>query len=192
MKLAEELVTMGFKPIAALLLLLSSTHAFISSPTSSKAVSGVLRQRRISSTRVNGFLDNFFPATKPQQVTETKPSYELVTIDQDFRGAGLFLTLGAVLDVIPYIQLTLGPIVTLLGVLFLVQTFRLRFQFTEDNNFQLVTVNPLTGEIEDSGENVIVGGANRWDCDTIVNYDFFPVNWIDSNPIGPILVYFKA
>ena len=71
-----------------------------------------------------------------------------------------------------------------MGILFLVQTFRIKFIFTEDNDFLL-----LSGGEEDPGENVVVGGANRWACDTIVNYDFFPA--IDSSPVGPILIYFK-
>ena len=50
-----------------------------------------------------------------------------VVIGKDFRLSAVFLTGGLLLDQIPYLQLTLGPIVTQLGVLFLVQTFRLNF-----------------------------------------------------------------
>jgi hypothetical protein len=39
--------------------------------------------------------------------------------------------LAAVFDTIPWVQLTLGPLFTVLGLLFLVQTFRIRFVFTE-------------------------------------------------------------
>lgn len=127
--------------------------------------------------------------TKADRTTPT-PKYDPVTINPDFRVATLFLSIGLVLDQIPYIQLTLGPVITLLGLLFLVQTFRIRFRFTEDNELELVNVsNLLSGEVESSGENLVVGGANIWKCDTIVNYDFFPP--IDSSPVGPILVYFK-
>mmetsp|Transcript_9645 Transcript_9645/g.18931 ORF Transcript_9645/g.18931 Transcript_9645/m.18931 type:complete len:104 (+) Transcript_9645:491-802(+) len=42
----------------------------------------------------------------------------------------------------------------------------------------------------DSGENIVVGGDNRWTYDSFVNYAFFPEGWIDQ-PQGPILVYFK-
>jgi Protein of unknown function (DUF3119) len=120
-----------------------------------------------------------------------KPQYDNVTIDPDFRVAGLFLAIGIVLDQIPYIQWTLGLFTTLLGVLFLVQTFRIRFVFDEDNCLELKTTSFGSDSIEDAGENIIVGGANRWACDKIVNYDFFPKGWIDDNPVGPILVYFK-
>jgi Protein of unknown function (DUF3119) len=136
-------------------------------------------------TKLNGFNFDFF---KPKVAEPVIPKFEAVTIEPDLRIAGVFLTLGIVLDFVPYIQLILGPFVTLLGILFLVQTFRLRFVFDEDNNLELQTT---TSPDKSSGENIVVGGANKWDCRTIVNYDFFPKGWIDSSPTGPILVYFK-
>ena len=57
--------------------------------------------------------------------------------------------------------------------------FRLDFTF-DDEAFEL-----KSGE-EDIGENVVVGGANRWAYDTFVNYETFPKGWD-----VPILVYFK-
>ena len=57
--------------------------------------------------------------------------------------------------------------------------FRLDFTF-DDEAFEL-----KSGE-EDIGENVVVGGANRWAYNTFVNYETFPKGW-DI----PILVYFK-
>eukprot|EP00970_Alexandrium_tamarense_P000127 scaffold17_cov194-Alexandrium_tamarense.AAC.6 len=39
--------------------------------------------------------------------------------------------------------------------------------------------------LADSGENIVVGGANRWSYDSFVNWDFYPS--VDF----PILVYFK-
>lgn len=124
-------------------------------------------------------------------------------MEPDFRVAGLFLVAGCALDVIPYVQLTLGPLVTLLGAVILLQTFRIRFRFTADNCFELVTTTDektQDGQEEygSSGENLVVGGENRWRCDKIVNYDFFPS--IDDDEGGsfsritggqPILVYFK-
>ncbi|GAX19321.1 hypothetical protein FisN_4Lh099 [Fistulifera solaris] len=147
-----------------------------------------------SPTRLNGFLEDIFSKAQSfgkKNVVEAiePPQYDPVTIEPDFRVAALFLGSGILLDTIPYIQLTLGPLVTLLGLLFLVQTFRIRFVLNEDNALELLTVNPFTGETKDSGENVVVGGANVWATSSIVNYDFFPP--IDSSPVGPILVYFK-
>jgi len=104
-------------------------------------------------------------------------------VDPDFRLAGIFLSVGVLLDTIPYLQLTIGPIVTLLGILFLVQTFRLKF-VCDSTSFELLNTS------QESGENIVVGGANRWKYSSFVNYEFFPKGWIDQ-PQGPILVYFK-
>jgi hypothetical protein len=149
---------------------------------------------RTGNTARYGFFQDLLGPGFRKPAPAVPKKWDQVTIEPDFRVAGLFLLLGGVLDTVPYVQLTLGPLVTLLGILFFVQTCRLRFQFDEDNNFQLVTVNPFTGQLAtDVGDNVIVGGANRWACDSFVNYDFFPSGWIDddANPVGPILVYFK-
>lgn len=71
----------------------------------------------------------------------------------------------------------------LLGALFVVQATRIRFVFDE-TSFEL----KMGGDnLEDSGENVVVGGANRWEYDTFVNYDFFP----KADSVLPVLVYFK-
>jgi Protein of unknown function (DUF3119) len=104
-------------------------------------------------------------------------------IDPDFRLAGIFLTAGLLLDLLPILQFTLGPIITLLGVLFFVQTIRLKF-VCDSNAFELMNTS------QESGENIVVGGANRWAYTSFVNYEFFPKGWIDQ-PQGPILVYFK-
>lgn len=138
-----------------------------------------------------GFLGDLFkPKEDPVSEEAEAVYYAPVTIASDFRVAGALLAAAYLLDQIPYIQLTLGPIVTLLGVLFLLQSFRVRFVFNDQNELELMTVKDvLTGTTESSGENVVVGGENIWACDTIVNYDFFPP--IDSSPVGPILVYFK-
>ena len=47
-----------------------------------------------------------------------------------------------------------------------------------------------TSSGEDTGENIVVGGENKWAYDSFVNWEFFPKGWIDQ-PQGPILVYFK-
>ena len=80
----------------------------------------------------------------------------------------------------------LGGLTFFLAALFALQASRIRFVFDE-TSFELKKVNDNEGEDElrDSGENVVVGGANRWDYDTFVNWDFFP------NVDYPILVYFK-
>jgi Protein of unknown function (DUF3119) len=148
------------------------------------------RSNTASSTGLHGFFSDLFSAKG-----ESKPAatvFEPVVIEPDYRLGAFTLALGGLLDSIPYIQYSLGPLVTLLGVLFVVQTARIRFVFDE-TAFELKTstVDAETGELATTGENVVVGGANRWDCSSIINYDFFPQSWVDDFPGFPVLVYFK-
>ena len=168
-------------------LLATGCNAFVPHPPQQSAISPVgisgFQSRQASTTSLN-----FFSLGKKEE--EAPVVFEPVVIDPDFRVSLLFLAVGGLLDLIPYIQLTLGPFVTLLGLLFLVQTFRLRFIFDE-TSFELATVQSADGtELGSSGENVVVGGENKWRTESIFNYDFFPEGWIDG-PVGPILVYFK-
>ena len=111
--------------------------------------------------------------------TALRASASDVTIDKDFRLALGTCGVALVLDQIPVLKWLPGLPLTLLGLLFLIQTFRLDFTF-DDEAFEL-----KSGE-EDIGENVVVGGANRWAYNTFVNYETFPKGWD-----VPILVYFK-
>jgi Protein of unknown function (DUF3119) len=176
-------------------LLLSQATAFVPFQQHHGGVD--VRQRRSttrsssasSSSRLQAnFLDNLFAKTKaaPQKKKILPPP---VVIDRDYRVAAVFLTAGLLLDLIPYVQFLLGIPLTLLGILFFVQTYRVRFVFDEENNLSI----RIGDELKESGENIVVGGANVWNCDTIVNYDFFPKGWIDNAfPLDlPILVYFK-
>ncbi|XP_024979836.1 uncharacterized protein LOC112516834 [Cynara cardunculus var. scolymus] len=67
----------------------------------------------------------------------------------------------------------------LLGLLLLFQTTRVRFVF-DDDSLEV----KVGQELEDSGENVFVGGKNRWKYSSFVNWELW---W----PNFPILVYFK-
>ncbi|KAF5741987.1 hypothetical protein HS088_TW09G00026 [Tripterygium wilfordii] len=67
----------------------------------------------------------------------------------------------------------------LLGLLLLFQTTRVRFVF-DDEALEVKVGN----ELQESGENVFVGGKNRWKYSTFVNWELW---W----PNFPILVYFK-
>ncbi|XP_024018689.1 uncharacterized protein LOC21389015 [Morus notabilis] len=69
--------------------------------------------------------------------------------------------------------------VGLLGLLLLFQTTRVRFVF-DDEALEV----KVGDELQDSGENVFVGGKNRWKYSTFVNWELW---W----PNFPILVYFK-
>ena len=91
---------------------------------------------------------------------------------------------GPALIVAPYL---FGGFVTLLGVLFIVQTLRIRFVF-DDEAFEVKTLDlseGLDGALGDTGENFAVGGENRWAYSSFVNWEFFPTQSF------PILVYFK-
>jgi NIMA (never in mitosis gene a)-related kinase len=70
-------------------------------------------------------------------------------------------------------------IFTLFGGFVAYQTSTLRFTF-DDSSFALVK-----SDGSSIGENVVVGGENRWKYDTFVNWDFLP------SESFPILVYFK-
>ncbi|XP_076912142.1 uncharacterized protein LOC143570354 [Bidens hawaiensis] len=69
--------------------------------------------------------------------------------------------------------------VGLLGLLLLFQTTRVRFVF-DDEALEV----KVGKELEESGENVFVGGKNRWKYTSFVNWELW---W----PNIPILVYFK-
>jgi len=67
----------------------------------------------------------------------------------------------------------------LFGLFLAFQTTTLRFTF-DDTSFALVK-----SDLSSTGENVVVGGENKWEYKSFVNYDFFP------NDKFPVLVYFK-
>ena len=134
-------------------------------------------------------LKSFDPQQK-KEATPPEPKFDPVVVEPDFRVAALFLGGGILLDTLPILQFTLGPILTLLGVLFLVQAYRVRFRFDEEGYFEVLL--NAGDELKQSGENFAVGGENKWKTSSIVNYDFFP--GFDSalgKVTGPILVYFK-
>lgn len=67
----------------------------------------------------------------------------------------------------------------LLGLLLLFQTTRVKFVF-DDEALEV----KVGDELEESGENVFVGGKNRWNYSTFINWEYW---W----PNFPVLVYFK-
>ena len=75
--------------------------------------------------------------------------------------------------------LAVGLPVAIFGAFLAFQTTNLRFTF-DDSAFSLVK-----SDLSTTGENVVVGGENRWAYKSFVNYDVFP------NKDYPVLVYFK-
>lgn len=101
----------------------------------------------------------FFKPKQAQDLKPVKPKFETVIIEPDYRVGALFLALGGLLDTVPYVQLFLGPFITLLGVLFVVQASRIRFIFDEDS-IELLNKGEKAGELTSSGENIVVGESD--------------------------------
>lgn len=83
-----------------------------------------------------------------------------------------------------------------LGLLFGVQAARVRFVAGKDS-FEIlkkpwnsVAPDDELGALEYAGDNVVVGGTNRWRYSAFTNYEFFPKGWVDMG-LPPILIYFK-
>lgn len=106
-----------------------------------------------------------------------KTAKETVVPDPDYRIPVVLLGTAAALVYTDNL-LPAAPI-GLLGLLLLFQTTRVRFVF--DGEALEVKVG---NEMQESGENVFVGGKNRWKYSTFVNWEFW---W----PSFPVLVYFK-
>lgn len=107
----------------------------------------------------------------------TKTTRETVVPDPDYR---LPIAILGIAGAFAYADnlLAAAP-VGLLGLLLLFQTTRVRFVF-DDDSLEVKVGN----ELQESGENVFVGGKNRWKYSTFVNWELW---W----PQFPILVYFK-
>jgi hypothetical protein len=150
------------------------------------------------------FLSGLFP-NKQEKIPESpkKPKLPDVVIDSDYTLSYVFAAIGIFIILtspdktcVPGSSFVCPPSIwgvvqgglNLLFASFLaVQARRIRFVFDE-TSFELKNVEFGASKEEvlrASGENFVVGGANRWDYDKFVNYDFFPS--VDY----PVLVYFK-
>lgn len=102
---------------------------------------------------------------------------ETVVPDPDYRIPIVLLGLSGGLFYVE--NLPAAVPIGLLGLLLLFQTTRVRFVFDDE------ALEVKVGEqLEESGENVFVGGKNRWKYSSFVNWELW---W----PNFPILVYFK-
>eukprot|EP00249_Psilotum_nudum_P003444 c16843_g1_i1 orf=201-833(+) len=107
----------------------------------------------------------------------SKTARETVVLDPDYRIPIILLSTAAGFIYADNL-LPAGPI-GLLGLLLLFQTTRVRFVFDDD----AMEVR-IGNQLQNSGENVFVGGENRWKYSTFVNWELW---W----PSFPVLVYFK-
>ncbi|XP_057537465.1 uncharacterized protein LOC130815122 isoform X1 [Amaranthus tricolor] len=112
-----------------------------------------------------------------RKVKPAKTKRETVVPDPDYRIP--IVLLGAAGALIYSDNIVAAVPVGLLGLLLLVQATRVRFVF-DDEALEV----KVGSELKESGENVFVGGKNRWKYSTFVNWEFW---W----PSFPILVYFK-
>ena len=134
-----------------------------------------------------GFVQGLFSQQKGITVAESKtPAIPDVVVDSDYTLAAVFagIGLGTFLlgNVFSFVG---GGLLILLATLFAVQASRIRFVF-DGEAFELKNAGADNEQLSDSGENFVVGGANRWAYNSFVNWEFFP----KGSPI-PILVYFK-
>jgi hypothetical protein len=177
--------------VVAFLLHALSCLAF--SPHPSKVVRAKTVHRPLPRTHLRAssspfdFLQTIFSSSSMKE-PPSRPRIPDVVVDSDYTLAAAFAVVG-----VSIIAADRGGVggalgggfVTLLASLFAVQASRVRFVFDE-TCFELKTVDSVgSAELRDSGENIVVGGANRWAYESFVNWDFFP------SPSFPILVYFK-
>lgn len=153
---------------------------------------------------VQSFFDGILKKNSaPKEAEPEKPKIPDAVIKEDYKLGIVFALIGAVIFLLfpsnscaieglgicpPSIYgAVAGGIHLLLGSLFLVQASAVRFVFDE-TCFELKRLNrggDMAPILVDSGDNIVVGGANRWPYDTFVNWEFFP------NVDYPVLVYFK-
>jgi len=198
---------MKFLSSAIVLLLVQASSAFAPSSNVAKVSLTQKNQLKTTGARVTlapqqmssspfDFLGSLFPQQSKESVAE-KPKIPDVVISSDFTlsyvfGAiGIFIILTSPAGTFPGPPTVIGTIQGGLNILFAsflaVQAQRIRFVFDE-KAFELKNVDVGASEedvLKASGENFVVGGANRWDYDSFVNWDFFP------SADYPVLVYFK-
>jgi hypothetical protein len=117
---------------------------------------------------------------------EEKPKLPDVVIDSDYNIAYAFGAVGILIVLVTQGSVfgaVVGGITLLFASFLAIQAKRIKFVFDEDS-FEL-KMGDSPDELTSSGENIVVGGENRWKYDSFVNYDFFPNRGL------PILVYFK-
>ncbi|KAM0829910.1 hypothetical protein ACQ4PT_066571 [Festuca glaucescens] len=167
-----------------------SSPLFLAAPPKARDVTSLglasaTPSRSTANLPCRGFFPGLVHGRKQQRCTsvvsvfgrKTKITRETVVPDPDYR---LPIAILGIAGAFAYADnlLAAAP-VGLLGLLLLFQTTRVRFVF-DDEALEVKVGNQL----QESGENVFVGGKNRWKYSTFVNWELW---W----PQFPILVYFK-
>ncbi|XP_060199813.1 uncharacterized protein LOC132628108 isoform X1 [Lycium barbarum] len=167
--------------------LLSASRFTTTLHTEREVVGGPVAVRKLQSSfygkEINNshalFTRNFkrIPLTVTSVMRRKLVKKETVVPDPDYRIPIVLLGLSGGLFYVE--NLPAAVPIGLLGLLLLFQTTRVGFVFDDE------ALEVKVGErLEESGENVFVGGKNRWKYSTFVNWELW---W----PNFPILVYFK-
>ncbi|KAL7471496.1 hypothetical protein ACHAXS_011784 [Conticribra weissflogii] len=198
--------------VSSISLLLQGASAFQSNPNvvaqlsrTPPSFSARHKEWRLAAANENeggnpfGFIQGLFQPSPSAVEEPAKPEIPDVVVDSDYKLAAAFGALGIAIILSSHASgctsaicppsvggAVLGGIISLLASLFAVQATRIRFVFDKEA-FELTNIDFSSPEnkLYDSGENIVVGGANRWTYDSFVNWDFYPS--VDF----PILVYFK-
>lgn len=110
---------------------------------------------------------------KTSKKVEKKPRLPDIVINPSYNVAAGFGAVG--IASIASDNLLLGIPVALIGALLTVQTGRVRFLFDDTSMEVLIDSKKKDNkQLEKSGENAFVGGANRWTYDSFTRYKFFP------------------
>lgn len=163
----------------SLILLLQATTALsfssqVPGRTPSRVVDGIPRHSWNLASSTNNddgdknpfaFLQDIFSSPSSTAVAEPTPKPQIpdVVVDTDYTLAAAFAVVGVSIVAANHgVGGVLGGgFITLLASLFAVQATRLRFIFDEDC-FELKAVDSIgSTDLTDSGENIVVGGANR-------------------------------
>lgn len=140
------------------------------------------------------------PSKQPKIAKGAGLSPSAVVIKENYSIAAMFLIPGPILMSQAMLAgnegatFLAGFICTALGLVFAAQTMRVRFVLDKDD-FRVMK-SPLPASwgakrgIEAAGDNVVVGGINKWRYSTFVNFGFFPKGFVEAG-LPPILFYFK-
>lgn len=173
----------------ALLVQAMPSSAFAKAPLSSSRIERRQAGPLFAAEENNpfGFVQGLFSGGGTAVAEPKTPAIPDVVVDSDYTLAAVFASIGLSSFILGHDIFTsvFGGFFVLLATLFAVQASRIRFVF-DGEAFELKNTSGNDEQLSDSGENFVVGGANRWKYDTFLNYEFFP----KGSPI-PILVYFK-
>mmetsp|Transcript_17059 Transcript_17059/g.46096 ORF Transcript_17059/g.46096 Transcript_17059/m.46096 type:complete len:237 (+) Transcript_17059:139-849(+) len=178
--------------VAAAPLLIAALHAFAPGPAPHLARSHVVRPA-FAASGLRMALTSMPPSTGP-----ALPTKGTQVMPEDYRLALVCLLPG--MDIMLRYHESAGFVggfvMFALGLIFAVQTMRVRFVCTP-SSFTIMK-KPMSAPFHDNslavladqGNNVVVGGKNQWKYKDFVNYEFFPKGCAEAG-LPCVLIYFK-